>query len=228
MRNFLHLIKYKKINDLFSGDFWNNNILYQFNHEVIVQQINEKFFMKTQKTWRNEIFFLQGIAEDIKILDWQLLRYASPAIDLITNLFTSTDKSLRDKEYDNLIKLYYESLSKTVKLLGSEPNELFTFENLQNELKRCGIYALILSPFSIQTSQADSSQITSFDEMSEKSAKGEVYEFITGLSEKGYLEYQRRLNDVFDDIDRLGYYRKLGLWTRRSYAIIKKIFNNMY
>lgn len=153
---------------------------------------------------------LQGIAEDIRILDWQVLRYLSPAIDLLYNIFTSTDKALRDTDYDNLLKLYHDSLSKTVRLLGSNPDELFTLDDLKDEMKRCGNFALLLAPMLIQVCQADSSDISNLDEMSDKIAVGETrQELITGLSEHAQQEYDRRLTGVIGDLIRLGYWHKL-------------------
>lgn len=101
-----------------------------------------------------------------------------------------------------------------VKLLGSNPNELFTFENLKAELKRCGNYALIMAPILLQISQADSSEITKLDEVFDKATTGaenddDKIDLITGLSDKGQLEFQRRLGDVFTDVIRFGYYRKI-------------------
>lgn len=152
---------------------------------------------------------MQGAADDIRFLDWQITRYVSPATDILYNLFTSTDKPLRDREYENLIRLYYASFSKTIRLLGSDPEELFTFDDLKKELKKCGNFALLMGPIVLHTIQADSSQIADLDERAEKSAKGETIELITGLSERGQLEYERRLNELFVDIVRLDYYHKL-------------------
>lgn len=150
------------------------------------------------------------MAHDIRFLDWQVIRYASPAIDLLLIIFTSTDKAFRDKEFDNLLDCYYESLSTTVKLLGSDPNELFTFQNLKDEIKRCGNYALMLAPSVIQVLQADSSEISNLDEIMDEVARGERQIELTGsLGGRGQLEYDRRLNEVFEDIVRLGFYRKI-------------------
>lgn len=143
-------------------------------------------------------------------MDWQVIRYISPAIDLLYNIFTSTDKALREKEYDNLLKVYHDSLSNIVKLLGSNPDELFTLDDLKNELKICGNYAFLLAPMLISVSLADSSEITNLDEISDKIAKGESgHELITGLNDKAQLEYDQRLNDVMDDLIRFGYYTKI-------------------
>lgn len=151
---------------------------------------------------------MKGAADDIRFLDFQIIFYGSPAIDIFYNIFSSTDKALRDKEYTNLIKLYHESLSKTVKLLGSDPDELFTFENLLSELKRFGVYALLMSPMLLQVSLAHSNEISNMDEMFDKVAEGESkINLVTELSSEGQSEYHRRLNEVFEDVIQLGYYQ---------------------
>lgn len=151
---------------------------------------------------------MKGVAEDIRFLDFQIIFYGSPAIDIFYNIFSSTDKTLRDKEYTNLIELYYESLSKTVKLLGSDPGELFTFEDLLSELKRFGVYALLMSPMLLQVSLAHSNEISNMDEMFDRVAEGESkINLVTGLSSEGQSEYHRRLNEVFEDVIQLGYYQ---------------------
>lgn len=152
----------------------------------------------------------KGVAEDVRILDWQVIRYISPAIDILYNIFTSTDKALREMEYDNLLKVYHDSLSNMVKLLGSNPGELFTLNDLKNELKICGNYALLLTPMLLSISLADSSEISNLDEMCDKIADGETrHELITGLNENAQLEYAQRLNDAMDDLIKLGYYNKI-------------------
>lgn len=153
----------------------------------------------------------KNIADDIRFLDWPIIRNVSPAIDLVLNIFTSTDKTLRDKEYSNLLMCYFDSLSTTVELLGSNPSELFTFGNLNDEMKKYGNYALMLAPLIIQVSQAESSEISKLDEMFDKAVKGERHlELVTSLSENGQLEFDRRLNEVFEDIVNLGYYRRIN------------------
>lgn len=98
-------------------------------------------------------------------------------------------------------------MSNTVKLLGSDPDKLFTFDDLQSELKEFGNYALLLVPIIIQMTQAR----TNWDEMSEKYGNEESrLELITGLNGNEQLEYERRLNEFFEDfIDELGYYHKI-------------------
>lgn len=109
------------------------------------------------------------------------MTYVSPAVDLTFNIFLSTDKPFRDKEYDNLLRIYYESLSKTVRLLGNNPDELFSFDNLQEELREYGNFVLAVAPIYIQTMLADSSQVNNFDKVGDELAKGEI---LDGLAKK--------------------------------------------
>lgn len=62
-----------------------------------------------------------------------------------------------------MLKCYYESLSATVKSLGSNPDELFTFENLNDELRRCGNYVLIVLSIMTEVQKADSSEVSNLD-----------------------------------------------------------------
>lgn len=137
-----------------------------------------------------------------------MIEYTSPTVDLAFYLFSSTDQSLRDAEYDNLLALYHASLAKTVKLLGSDPDKLFTLENLKSEMKKCGKYTLIIAPIGVLLSQADSSRTPDLNEAFENVGDGGKVEFITGLNDKGQQEYDRRLNEMYEDVVRRGYFTK--------------------
>lgn len=155
-----------------------------------------------------KIISLKKIADDICILDWQFIRYVSPALDILCNIFSSTDKKLRDNDYLNLLKLYYESLSKMVEMLGSNPDKLFTFENLMEEMKKCGNYALILAPIVIAVS---TDAISSLDETFKKVAAGESGQnSFSSINNESQLRFNERLEGLLDDIIKYGYYRKMS------------------
>lgn len=98
-------------------------------------------------------------------------------------------------------------MSNIVKSLGSDPEKLCSLENVKNELKRFGYFAPMMTPMLIQMSQADSSEMPKSDVTSTE-AGTEVGEG-TGLSVTGQLEFDRRINDLLEDIVNLGYYRKI-------------------
>lgn len=116
----------------------------------------------------------------------------------------------RDKEYENVLKLYYETLAKTVRLLGSDPNKLFTYQNLKDELKRCGNYLLVMSPLWISTTQVDPSGMTGMDEMfDETNENKKTPDLVSGFSKEREREFARRINGLLEDIVKFGYYRKI-------------------
>lgn len=98
---------------------------------------------------------------------------------------------MRDEHYMNLLRLYHETLSKTIEMLGSDPDKLFTFENLQNEMKRCGNYALLWAPAVI----AESTRAMTDSESAQKESQ---------------LRFDKRLDGLLEDITSLGYYRKFS------------------
>lgn len=99
------------------------------------------------------------------------------------------------KEYDNLLNIYHESLIKTVTLLGTHSEKLFTFDELKVELKRCGNFVLAVMPILIYGSTAH--QI--------ESGSSSV------LNIGDQLEYERRINEIVEDIFDMGYYQSINL-----------------
>lgn len=69
------------------GDCWNNNILYQ-----------------------GEGGTGGGELKDVRLIDWQLMRYASPVTDLAYFLFTCTSRGFRQRYLTEILEEYYEEL----------------------------------------------------------------------------------------------------------------------
>lgn len=110
----------------------------------------------------------------------------------------------------NLLRLYYDSLSQMIKSLGSDPDKLFTFDNLLGEIKRYGNYGFIITPLVLPVSLADSSRIANLDEVCNEVIDSErSKELITGLSDGAQIEYEKRINEVFGDLVDLGYFSEL-------------------
>lgn len=80
------------------GDFWINNCMYKNDGNLPI---------------------------DIKLIDWQFTRYASPITDLVHFLFCCTSKKLRDQYYFDLIKIYHSSLTDLLKRYSFTSKLLF-------------------------------------------------------------------------------------------------------
>lgn len=62
--------------------------------------------------WSNNTMFrLINKPHRVRLIDWQLCRYASPVLDVLYYIFCSTTRELRGRNYSVYLKTYYESLS---------------------------------------------------------------------------------------------------------------------
>lgn len=70
------------------------------------------------------------------LLDFQLARCASPVTDLSFFIYSCTDKTLRDKEFDNLLEFYHREVANTISVLGSDPEKVYSWKQFLKEVKK--------------------------------------------------------------------------------------------
>lgn len=124
-------------------------------------------------------------------------------------MFSSTDRLLREKHFDKLIKIYHDSLSNTIKKLGSDPEKLFSFNDLLGELKHYGRFGLILAPILLQVITSNPDDIPDLDEFAEDMASNAktMDESMATFANMSSLEvYNQRVRDVVKDGMLLGYF----------------------
>lgn len=138
------------------------------------------------------------------MIDYQLARFGSPALDVLYFLFTSTDKGLRTEHYDNLIRIYYKHLSAHLTRLGSNPDKIFTLNDLLDQLRKFGKFGLCMTAMVIPMISAESKDIPDLDKVAENLNEGTEFEGFD-KNQKNMI-YKTRMSDVIRDIIRLGYY----------------------
>ncbi|KAL7729583.1 hypothetical protein ACLKA6_007867 [Drosophila palustris] len=108
------------------GDCWVNNFLYRYDPDDRQQVL------------------------EVALIDFQLVRYSSIALDIANLLYCCTTKQMRDAQLEMLLKVYTEELYKWLELLCTVlPEHCNTLEKLQElfalELKTYGRFALGLA-----------------------------------------------------------------------------------
>lgn len=155
------------------------------------------------------LFFLfqTKIPQKVCLIDFQMTRFASPAIDLLHFIFTSTVKSIRDQYFKDILSIYYSSLSTTIRKLGSDPDQLFTFNDLEEQLKKFGKYSVLVAPTLLQVITADPTDIPDLDQLSEDMAKNKDNDDHpkSFISSKTRQLYKTRVCDVVRDAEAHGY-----------------------
>lgn len=148
---------------------------------------------------------------NVCLVDWQLSRYSSPAPDILYHIFSSTRKELREQHYSDLIHFYYTTFSDTVRKLGSDPDELFHYTDLENELKASGKFILIMGALVIQYALAQANDIRSADEYSAQlvnnnkgNNNGTAPTLLKNIGEESDLRVAA-INDLVADVIAYGY-----------------------
>ncbi|KAG5670234.1 hypothetical protein PVAND_000511 [Polypedilum vanderplanki] len=160
------------------GDIWNNNIMFKNDQN--------------------------GIPIDVSLLDFQLIRYSSPVIDVMHFIFTSTTKELRDKHYQEFLDIYYETLSTSIRSLNSDPNKLFPRHIFGEHLKKFGKFGLYIAVMFLPIITTNKEDTPDLDEISDKTKNTENSEN-PSIDFKPSERYEKRILGVFEDICNLGY-----------------------
>lgn len=147
------------------------------------------------------------MADGVCFLDWQLVRFGSPVIDLYNIIFTSTDKALRDKEYKSLLDHYHHTLTKSIEKLGSSP-DLFTRRDFDEQLKKFATWAVFISVHMLPVALADSRDIPDMDDYSANADNDKRADIVPEFDEATQLIYSKRVRGFVGDTYDLGYYLK--------------------
>ncbi|XP_063227076.1 uncharacterized protein LOC134533481 [Bacillus rossius redtenbacheri] len=127
------------------GDFWLNNILFSYK---------------------------EGEVDDVRLLDLQVARYCSPAVDILHFLYTSTFREVRRSHGEALLRAYHAALNDAFRGLvrGSalEGHEAISWRQLAAELRERELYGLFNGMWIMTAVTADGDSIPDLDAISQE------------------------------------------------------------
>lgn len=85
-------------------------------------------------------YMIREATNEVIILDFQLARCASPVLDLSTSFYSCTEKPLWDEKFDTFLKYYYNELSNNITLLGSNPENVYSWSTFMKEVNYINIF----------------------------------------------------------------------------------------
>ncbi|KAJ8717581.1 hypothetical protein PYW07_005511 [Mythimna separata] len=132
---------------------------------------------------------------EIKIVDLQTLQAGSPVTDLLYFIFTGSDEEFRAKYFDKLIDHYYTELSAAMRRLSLNPDEIFSREDFDFELKEKLPFGLTLAVFTLPVITVDTANAPEVNE------NLDISNFAI---EKTSDLYAERLNGVVNDYVKWG------------------------
>ncbi|KAG7211358.1 hypothetical protein KM043_010648 [Ampulex compressa] len=106
-----------------------------------------------------------GNDQEVLILDFQLAHVTSPVLDLAFCIYSCTDQALRDKHFDDILKIYHKELSATIALLGSDPEHIYPWNKFLEEVKEMFIYGVVFAMEAIPFSMLGESEVFDLDNL---------------------------------------------------------------
>nr|CAD7269019.1 unnamed protein product [Timema shepardi] len=119
------------------GDFWVSNLLFRYDE--------------------------QGKVSDIKIVDFQMPKYVTPAMDLHFFLVSSPNIDVRKNSVDRLLEEYHSELNDVLKRLNFADKQI-TLQRIKKELKDTGFYAVSTMATRLNMIVADPKDAPNIDE----------------------------------------------------------------
>ncbi|KAF4528927.1 hypothetical protein B566_EDAN010244 [Ephemera danica] len=163
---------FERILVLCHADLWCNNLLFQYESEKPIQCC---------------------------IIDFQLAKCSTPTFDLMLLFFTSTCKSMRDQNMDQLLQLYLDEVHQAVPQC---PSSVFyqSLEELKQDMRRNP-----LVPF-VKTSVMLPLLVACYDENVFKPSTTDDSSFVKMYQNP---EFETRFRGILDDFEHIGLFEDM-------------------
>jgi hypothetical protein len=132
---------------------------------------------------RNNILFRydSGKPCDTVFCDFQMIRYASPAIDLSFFMYLNTSSELRNQHWDDLFGEYHATLIRTLaRILGCSVEELlpdYGLDEFQKDFVAHGFYGYMICSYFLGHMSVEQEDQVDFTVMCHRSIRDVAHEF---------------------------------------------------
>lgn len=207
-----------KFRNVFShGDLWANNLLFRYenydkrpdsdssnvqSNEPAYQEVGEVDILSP----KGKIVAGQNSLKpiDVRLVDFQLARYAPPAYDLMILLFMTTSKSFRQCHLKDICDNYYESLREELDRLGLDVNYELPKDQFLDSIehyKLAGmIECLLFSHLTLLPESQTDKMFANSDEFAQFILDGEKRSAVCVDCFKKDEEYRSRLTEIIIEL----------------------------
>ncbi|XP_058447564.1 uncharacterized protein LOC131427966 [Malaya genurostris] len=189
----------EKMNKFFNCDFYDKMVFWTHTR-------NQNSVINHGDCWMPNFLFRyddKGVPTSSKMIDFQLARYSSPALDISFFVYSCTNQELREAHYEDLLIAYHQSLSNQLRELGSNPDELFPYSELQKELHEFARFGVGMGIESIPFSLLEEHEVADLDQIQGETAV--QIENVWSLKNIKTAEGRRRLTDMMKHAISCGY-----------------------
>ncbi|XP_071633954.1 uncharacterized protein [Temnothorax longispinosus] len=118
--------------------------------------------------WVNNLLFLydnDGRIIDLKMVDYQIIRYTSIATDILYFIYSSVRSSLIERSFESFIKIYHKEFLNALQQSGVTDEKILAelrMEWLESELRTYSFYGLLIGCFLINPILAEEEDVRKF------------------------------------------------------------------
>lgn len=130
----------------------------------------------------------------MRFVDFQFSRLGSPVCDLAYFIYSCTSKEVLDNM--NTYKYhYYDSLSKHISLLGSNPNEVYPLSVFEEHWKTYAKFGLTISALQVFVLLSEKHEVIDYTDVAEAGQEiGTAYDYEIANTE----EYNNRMRCIIE------------------------------
>ncbi|CAG9824036.1 unnamed protein product [Phaedon cochleariae] len=150
--------------------------------------------------WCNNLMFgyenqdNSSVPSSVRIIDWQLSKLASPAMDLSYFFLVHSPKEVL-YDYEKYLKLYHETLSKNLREFSCDPEKVFPYSVLLEHWKKRACLGVYTAFSIVKIMLCDSEDAPDLDEVVEG---GKDLMEIFNFSPKDDGVYRTRIRDLVE------------------------------
>ncbi|XP_052890996.1 uncharacterized protein LOC128299163 isoform X2 [Anopheles moucheti] len=159
--------------------------------------------------WTNNMMFRyeEGKPQEIILFDWQVMRYVTPVQDIVYFIFCCTDEEFRREYYEEMLDIYYRSLSTMLAKLQHDVKELFPRSAFDEQLRVFGRYGILMGMFLVPMMCTRNEELPDIEALAHKMAESQqLNESFFKTTESNQETYAKRIRAVVKDCIRYGYF----------------------
>lgn len=135
------------------------------------------------------------------LVDWQVVRQASPVYDIAYFFYTIATKEALSK-WRTYLNIYYQELSERIKELGSNPDKLYPQEIFEEEWKRYSNYGFAMAFIILKVMLYSKEETPNFEKLgTETILENPELMFPTMKNDEEYMNRLRILAEHFIEND---------------------------
>ncbi|XP_065365871.1 uncharacterized protein pkm [Calliphora vicina] len=188
------------------NEYFNSGTFYELMLTLLDSNTSEPYSVICHgDCWINNVMFKQenGKVVDARLIDWQIMRYSSPIIDIMYFLMSSTTREFRKQHFQQVLHGYHCAVQEHIKKLDSDPEKLYSCSAFNREFKKKGAIGLLFGMIVLPILTTKSEDVPDLEKLSEKVSAGHSTDAMEAgfVGAKSILFNERLRGIIMDSID---------------------------